>query len=64
MWQEKLGFITEPKPKRPRTDFEQDKLAALDQLPEEPTELVCPSCERVFYNEYDLNGHEMTTHIT
>ena len=59
--QGKLGFTTEPKPKRPRTDFEQDELAALDELPEESKELACPSCERVFYNEYDLNDHEITT---
>ena len=46
--QRKLGFTTEPKPKRPRTDFEQDELAALDELPEEATYLACPSCEGVF----------------
>ena len=62
--QGKLRFTTDPKPKRPRTDLEQDELAALDQLPEESTELACLSCERVFYNEDDLNYHEMTTHIT
>ena len=32
--QRKLGFTTKPKPKRPRTDFEQDELAELDELPE------------------------------
>ena len=59
--QGKLGITTEPKPKRPRTDFE---LAALDELPEEPKELACPSCARIFYNEDNLNDHEMTNHIT
>ena len=39
--QGKLGITTEPKPKRPRTDFE---LAALDELPEELTDMACPSC--------------------
>ena len=55
----KLGFTAELKPKRPRIDFEQDELAALDELPEEATDLACPSCERVFYND-----HKITTHIT
>ena len=36
--QGKLGFTTEPEPKRPQTDIEQDELARLYELPEEPTE--------------------------
>ena len=47
--QGKLGFTIVPKPKRPMTDFDQDELAAIDELPEESSELICPSCERVFY---------------
>ena len=45
------------------TDYEQDELAALDELPEEPTDLAFPSFERVFYNKDNLNDHEIT-HIT
>ena len=61
--QGKPELTNEPKPKRPRTYFEQDELAVIDKFPENRTQLACPLCERVFYNEDDLNDHEMTTHI-